>query len=98
MHTVVYILNPSYTKAVQGKTPLEAYSGKKPSVLHYRIFGSECYAHVPDKLRTNLEDKSRKCIFLGYIKETKGYQRGGKEDHSIPRCGLCSATTCNEGG
>ena len=74
VHTAVYILNRSYTKAVQGKTPLEAYSDKKPFVSHYWIFGSECYAHVPDKLRTKLEDKSRKCIFLGYIKETKGYR------------------------
>lgn len=72
--TSVYILNRSYTKALKGKTPQEAYSGKKPSVLHFRTFGCFCYAHVHDSQRTKLEAKSKKCIFLGYSEESKAYR------------------------
>lgn len=35
-----YILNRAGTKSVKGKTPEEAWSGNKPCVSHFRIFGS----------------------------------------------------------
>ena len=37
-NTVVYILNHSYTKDVKGMTPLQVFSGKKPSAAHFKIF------------------------------------------------------------
>ena len=74
VNTTIYILNRSATKAVDGKTPQEAYSGKKPSVAHLKVFGSECFMHIPDEERTKLEPKSRKCIFLGYDMESKAYR------------------------
>ena len=43
--TVVYILNRSYTKALKGITPQQAYSSKKPSISHFRIFG--CAVYIP---------------------------------------------------
>ena len=79
----VCILNHSYTKALKGKTPLEAYSGKKPSIAHFRVFGCECYAHVPDQTRTKLEAKSRKCIFLGYSLESKAYRLYDSEEKKV---------------
>ena len=47
VNTVVYILNRSATKVVEGKTPHEAYNGKKPSISHLKVFGSECFMHIP---------------------------------------------------
>ena len=44
----VYILNCSFTKALKEMTPLQAFSGVKPSVAHFKVFGSTCYVHVPD--------------------------------------------------
>ena len=49
VNTAGYILNRSGTKAVDGKTPQEAYSGKKPSVAHLKVFGTECFMHIPDE-------------------------------------------------
>ena len=72
-NTTVYILNRSYTKAVKGMTPLQAFSGKKPSTAHLRIFGCECFVHVPNANKTKWDPKSSKCIFLGYSEEEKGY-------------------------
>ena len=72
--TTVYLLNRSPTKAVNGKTPYEAWYGRKPNVSHLKIFGSIAYAHVPCEKRHKLDDKSLKCIFVRYSEETKGYR------------------------
>ena len=61
-------------KELKDKTPVEACSGIKPSVSHSKIFGCICYAHVPDEKRTKLDEKSQKCVFLGYSDVTKGYR------------------------
>ena len=47
-NTAIYILNRSYTKAVNGMTPLQALFGKKPSVAHFKVFGCDCFVHVLD--------------------------------------------------
>ena len=72
VNTIVYILNRSATKVVDGKTPQEAYSGKKPSVAHFKVFGSECFMHIPDEECTKLEPKSRKMYLLGLRHGVKG--------------------------
>lgn len=74
VYTAVYIMNRCPTKAVQDKTPIEAWSGKKPSAKHLRVFGSICYIHVPKEKRHKLEDKTERGIFLGYSTQSKGYR------------------------
>jgi transposase InsO family protein len=37
--TAVYILNRSPTKALNSRTPYEAWHGRKPAVSHLRVFG-----------------------------------------------------------
>jgi hypothetical protein len=48
--------------------------GFKPKVNNLRVFGSTCYALVPKEKITKLENKSMKCIFIGYSDEKKGYR------------------------
>ena len=69
---VVYVLNRFLTCSVKGKTPYEAWSGRKPNVSHLKIFGSIAYSFVPSQLRKKLDEKSIKCIFVGYNEEIKG--------------------------
>eukprot|EP01018_Ginkgo_biloba_P021586 Gb_39093 [translate_table: standard] len=38
------------------------------------VFDSIAYAHIPKEKRSNLDDKRRKCIFIGYSEESKGYR------------------------
>lgn len=64
--TACYILNLCPTKRLNGITPVEAWSGKKPNVHHLRIFGSLCYKHVPNAKRLKLEDKSEMMMLLAY--------------------------------
>ena len=47
---------------------------KKPDLSHLKVFGCICYVHVPNELRTKLDAKAEKCIFLGYSLEHKGYR------------------------
>jgi len=74
VNTAVYIKNRCPTKALNSKTPQEAWSGRKPDVSHLRIFGCKAFAHVPDEKRTKLESKSMLCVFLGYYEGTKAYR------------------------
>nr|UBX54621.1 transposon Pol polyprotein [Lupinus angustifolius] len=74
VYTVVYIMNRCPTKAIEGKSPIEAWSGRKPSAKHLRVFGSICYIHVPKEKRHKLEDKTIRGIFLGYSTQSKGYR------------------------
>ena len=46
-----YLRNQGPTKAVQGMTPYEAWTGEKPKVDHLRIFGCQSFVHVPKRER-----------------------------------------------
>ena len=69
-----HVLNRCPTSALEGVTPQEAWSGIKPSVEHFRIFGCIAHAHVPSAKRGKLDNRSIVCILLGVSKETKGYR------------------------
>jgi hypothetical protein len=72
--TAVYVLNRAYTRSVDGKTPYEAWYGKKPSVEHLRVFG--CVAHVKSAkpFLRKLDDRSTPMVFIGYEQGTKAYR------------------------
>lgn len=69
-----HVLNRSPITIVKDMTPEEAWSGCKPSVEQFRIFGSIEYVHIPDVKRTKLDDKSVKCIIIGYSSESKAFK------------------------
>eukprot|EP00253_Pinus_taeda_P014314 PITA_14314 len=69
-----YIINHTPTKVLKNITPEEAWSSIKPDVSHFRIFGSEAWAHIPDEKHKALEPKSEKCTFVGYSEDVKGYR------------------------
>jgi len=74
VQTAVYTRNRCPSRAVEGMTPEEAWSGKQPHLAHMRVFGCICYAKVPDQKRTKLDAKGIKCLFLGYCEGTKAYR------------------------
>ncbi|KAL0544873.1 hypothetical protein IC582_020003 [Cucumis melo] len=69
---VVYLSNCSPTRSLWNKTPQQAWTGRKPSIGHLRVFGCMAYAHIPDQKRSKL-DKSEKYVFVGYDASSKGY-------------------------
>lgn len=73
-HIGVNILNRCPTKFLDNITYFEAYSGRKPSIAHLKVFGFLCYVHIPSELRHKLKAKSTKCVFVGYATCEKEYK------------------------
>ncbi|MCO5581630.1 hypothetical protein L7F22_035519 [Adiantum nelumboides] len=81
--TAVYTMNKTPTAIVHDMTLEEKFTGKKPDVSHFKVFGCVshfkvfgcvAYVHVPDELRTKRDPKAEKCVFIGYSVEQKGYK------------------------
>ena len=41
-------------KSLESKTPFEAWSGHKPNVSHFMVFGSQAWARIPPEKRKAL--------------------------------------------
>jgi hypothetical protein len=74
LNCATYIQNRSPHRSVKDKTPYEAWSGLKPEVTHFRIFGSRAWAQIPSEKRKALDPQSTECIFVGYPDGVKGYR------------------------
>ena len=65
---------PSPTTALDGGIPEEVWTEKKVNYSHLKIFGCEAFVHIPKEQGTKLDNKSMKCIFLGYADGEFGYR------------------------
>ena len=74
MNWTIYVLNRCPTLAVKNVTLEEAWSGVKPLIDHFRVFGCITHVHVPEERRTKLDNRSITCVLLGVSKESKGYR------------------------
>ena len=61
LETAAYILNLVLSKFVP-KTPRELWSGRKPTLNHFWIWG--CPAHVLKGKMSKLETRSEVCYFI----------------------------------
>lgn len=55
-------------------TPEEAWSGVKPSVHHFKVFGCIAFVHILDVHRKKRDVKSKKCVLLEVSEESKAYK------------------------
>jgi len=46
----------------------------KPSISYFRVFGCVCYVFVPGHLRSKMDRKVVRCIFIGYDSQRKGWR------------------------
>jgi hypothetical protein len=72
--TTVYVQNKSPHQILKNITPEEAFTGVKPEIGHFRIFGCPVYFHVPKEKRSKLEPSGRKGTFVGYSESSKAYR------------------------
>ena len=66
LETAAFTLNRAPSKSVE-TTPYELWFGKKPKLSFLKVWGCDAYVK---KLQP---PKSKKCVFIGYPKETVGY-------------------------
>lgn len=71
--TAAYIRNRSLTKIHPDMTPQEIWSGKKPTVAHFKIFGSVAVA-LDKTENKKFRAKGKEYIMVGYSDEAKGYR------------------------
>ena len=62
-------------RPILNKTPYELFKGRKPNIMHLRVFGCKCYVHNNGKdALGKFDPRSDEAIFLGYsshIRHTK---------------------------
>ena len=63
--TAMYTLNRCPTKVVEGKTPYEVWTGKKPDISHLRVFGCEVFSFIVSEKRKKLDNTSKKVHLYG---------------------------------
>lgn len=59
------VLNRVHTRALKKVTPLEAWTGRKSSLIHLRTFGCIAHAKVVKLNLKNMEDRAIPIIYLG---------------------------------
>ena len=75
INTPAYVLNHTGQSPVAGKSLFELWSKKEPlDICHLKIFGSDCYIHVPKQKRKKWNPKSVKGILVGYCDDKDGYR------------------------
>ena len=65
--------NVSHTCVLNNLTPEEVWSGNKPDISMYQVFGSRAFMHVPKKKRAKLAAWLLICTFIGLAKNRKAY-------------------------
>ena len=73
-HTSVFLLNRLPIKALQQKTPFEAWYDYKPRLQNLKTFGCLCFSYIPHVKRDKLDKKAEARIFIGYSSISKAYR------------------------
>jgi len=84
LNFVEYCKNRSPTKALNGKTPYEAWYGSKPQLGHMHAFGCIAYMYDTDPALKKLDNKSKKCRLLGY-EGSNQYRLWNPKDRKVYR-------------
>ncbi|XWS56757.1 hypothetical protein CRYUN_Cryun09bG0112700 [Craigia yunnanensis] len=69
LKTAMYLLNLIPSKSVP-KTPIELWSGRKPSLNHIRIWGAP--THVLKQKSDKMDSRTEVCMLIGYPKKMRG--------------------------
>lgn len=74
VNTAAHVLNRTGPTKVEDKTPYELWTGKEVTTNHFKVFGTECYVHVPKQNRQKLDAKAIKGYLVGYCDNKDGYR------------------------
>ena len=80
LEAAAFTLNRAPSKSIE-TTPYELWFGNKPKLSFLKVWGYDTFVKrlQPDKL----EPKSKKCVFIGYPKETIGYTFSHRSEGKI---------------
>jgi len=74
------ITNRCMIRPILNKTPYELFKGRKPNIMHLRVFGRKCYVHNNGKdALGKFDPRSDEAIFLEYSSQSKAYKVFNKQ-------------------
>lgn len=62
----VYLINRMPTPVLSMESPFQKLFGSKPNYERLRVFGCLCFPWLRPYTHNKLEERSRRCVFLGY--------------------------------
>jgi len=65
-NTSCYIINRCMIRPILNKTPYELFKGRKPNIMHLRVFGCKYYVRNGKDALGKFDPTSDEVIFLGY--------------------------------
>ncbi|KMQ87021.1 integrase core domain protein [Lasius niger] len=66
VNTAAYVLNRTGPTPVKLKSPIELWNKKAVNFDHLKVFGTECFVHLPKQKRQKFDQKSNKGYLVGY--------------------------------
>jgi hypothetical protein len=86
---VVYLINRGPSRSLDGRILEEEWTGKRVNYSFLKTFGCEAFVHIDKENRTKLEEKSKKCTFIGYGVNDFGYRLWDYKNNKIIRSRDC---------
>ena len=81
--TACYVLNRVSIRPLTKNTPYELFTGRKPNISYFKVFGSKCFIlNTKDQLG-KFDAKSDEGIFLGYSDRSKAYRVFNKRTNTV---------------
>jgi hypothetical protein len=72
--TAAYLINYLPSPITQHKSPIDILYHKSPDYKFLKTFGCACWPHLRPYNSHKLDFRSKRCIFLGYSLNHKGYR------------------------
>lgn len=69
-----YLAQRTPTRTLKGKTPYEAFFGKKPRLSHLREYGCRAFVLIQSRTNPKIYQHSEECILVGYSEHSKVYR------------------------
>ena len=83
--TAVYVINRGPSSSLDGRILEDEWTRKKVNYSFLKTFSCEAFVHIYKENRTKLEEKSKKCTFVGYGVNDFGYHLSDYENNKIIR-------------
>ena len=74
INTACHTVNSVYFRPGTKRTPYDLWTGRKPNVKYFRIFGSTCFILKDRENVGKFSSRSDEGIFLGYSSTSKAYR------------------------
>ncbi|KAG7586548.1 Zinc finger CCHC-type [Arabidopsis thaliana x Arabidopsis arenosa] len=71
--TAVYLINRMPTPLLSMQSPFQKLFGSPPNYEKLRVFGCLCFPWLRPYTRHKLEDRSQRCVFIGYSTSQSAY-------------------------